>query len=101
MGYQMIINRWTTDKLQPHGPSLTPAARLNAAASTERADLPVHVGSVAVQSAVGVFPPQAVVLQDVQHARHLAEYQHAMSLLTEPWQQLIQHHHLARVTGYV
>lgn len=61
------------------------------------AHLPVHVLSVPIQPEVGELPPQAVVLQDVQHAGHLAEYEHPGALLLEPRQQLVQDAHLAAV----
>ena len=38
--------------------------------------LSVHMLSVSVQSEVREFPPETVILQDVQHARHLTEDEH-------------------------
>lgn len=46
-------------------------------------------------------PVQAVVLQHVQHARHLAEDEHARVALLQLGQQLVQQHHLAAVLNQV
>ena len=54
-----------------------------AAEASEREDhLPIHMGCVPVEATVGVLPPETVVLQDVQHARHLAEDEDTVSLLS-------------------
>ena len=64
-------------------------------------DLSLLVRCLAVEAAVLVARPAAVVLQDVQHARHLAEDQHATTTLLEARQQLVQQHHLAAVLRQV
>ncbi len=46
-------------------------------------------------------PVEAVVLQDVDHARHLTEDEHAALALLEPRQQLVQQHQLAAVLHQV
>ncbi len=53
--------------------------------------------SVAIESEVGVFSPETVVLQDVQHASHLAEDEHSRAFLLEPRQQLVKSAHFAAI----
>eukprot|EP00053_Salpingoeca_punica_P017129 m.163900 g.163900 ORF g.163900 m.163900 type:complete len:637 (-) comp17120_c0_seq4:1564-3474(-) len=59
--------------------------------------LTVLVRRLAVEAAVLVAAPPAVVLQDVQHAGHLAEDEHARALLLQLLQQPVKHDHLAAV----
>ena len=66
-----------------------------------RTHLSVHMLGVAVQPEVRVLPPEAVVLQDVQHARHLTEDEHAGAFLLEARQQLVQGTHLAAIGNQV
>mmetsp|Transcript_8503 Transcript_8503/g.28955 ORF Transcript_8503/g.28955 Transcript_8503/m.28955 type:complete len:795 (+) Transcript_8503:410-2794(+) len=50
-----------------------------------------------VDAAVLVLAPKAVVLEDVQHAGHLGEDEHAVAALgAEPHHDAVEEHHLAR-----
>ena len=59
------------------------------------------IGDLAVEAAVLVALPEAVVLQNVEHARHLAEDQNARALLLQLAQQLVEHKELAAVVEKV
>uniref|UniRef100_A0AAG5DLD8 Uncharacterized protein n=1 Tax=Anopheles atroparvus TaxID=41427 RepID=A0AAG5DLD8_ANOAO len=61
----------------------------------------VLVRRLAIEPAVLVAAPVAKVLQDVQHARHLAEDEYARVLLLQLPEQLVEHHHLAGVLQQV
>ena len=48
-----------------------------------------------IQSLMGVIPQGHIVAQDVQHAHHLTENEHSVTVVTKLLQELIEQHHLA------
>ena len=50
-----------------------------------------------IQPTVLVIPQEAVVFQNVQHSRHLAEYKYTRTLGLQLGQQLVKQHHFATV----
>ena len=56
---------------------------------------------ISIEPEVVVLPPEAVVLQDVQHSSHLAEDEDSRSLFLQLGQQLVQHTHLTTVEDKV
>ena len=57
--------------------------------------------SVSIQPEVAMLPPDAVVLKDVQHSRHLAEDEYTRTLLLQFREQFVQHTHLTTVVDKV
>lgn len=69
--------------------------------SNTSAYLSVNVCSLSIQPAVWELFPETVVLQDVQHACHLAEDEYTGTLLMQSWKQLLQNTHLTTVLDQV
>ena len=63
--------------------------------------LSIDVSRVSVQPEVVMFPPEAVVLKDIQHSGHLAEDEHSRALLFQLREKLVQHTHLTTVVDKV
>ena len=63
--------------------------------------VPVLVGRLAVDAAVVVAAEPAVVLQDVEHARHLSEDEDARVLALQLGEQLVEDGQLARIEDEV
>ena len=63
--------------------------------------LSVNVCSLSIQPAVWELFPETVVLQDVQHACHLAEDEYTGTLLMQSRKKLLQNTHLAAVLNQV
>ena len=69
--------------------------------SNTSAYLSVNVCSLSIQPAVWELFPETVVLQDVQHACHLAEDEYTGTLLMQSRKKLLQNTHLAAVLNQV
>jgi len=69
--------------------------------SNTSAYLSVNVCSLSIQPAVWELFPETVVLQDVQHACHLAEDEYTGTLLMQSRKKLLQNTHLAAVLDQV
>ena len=82
---------------EPAGPRRQEEDELRRALRVERDDRLVALGAAraAVDPAVLVLPHAAVVLEDVEHSRHLREDQHSVAVLLQPLEQLVQHDELA------
>ena len=63
--------------------------------------LSLLVWSLSVEPTVVMSRPSTVVLENVEHARHLTKNQHATTALLELRQQLVHEHHLAAVLRQV